>query len=137
MAFRDDLLRGAARVVNPKVDKLGRAAGLDLQGRIIKKTPVDTSRARSNWSLSKDRPVFSRMITADGGRFVRADAARTVQNIKLSEGDELWIANGVPYIERLEDGYSGQAPAGMVRVSVQEMAPVIRRLAEVQRRGRR
>jgi hypothetical protein len=31
------------------------------------------------------------------------------------------VTNGVPYIKRLEYGYSTQAPAGMVRVSMREL----------------
>jgi hypothetical protein len=32
----------------------------------------------------------------------------------------------LPYIRRLEDGYSQQAPAGMVTLTVQEFAAVVK-----------
>lgn len=135
MSFRDDLLNGAARIVNPKVDKLGRAAGLDMFGRIIKRTAVDTSRARSNWHVTIGEPDFSHSKLADHARTSQLRAQTTLRAFKFSQGESLWIANGVPYIEELEHGHSAQHPEGMVRVTMIEMKPVVDQIAGRLRRG--
>lgn len=36
-------------------------------------------------------------------------------------GNIYWLSNNLPYIERLEYGYSKQTPAGMVRLSIEEV----------------
>jgi hypothetical protein len=37
-----------------------------------------------------------------------------------------YITNNLPYAERLEYGWSGQAPSGMIRLSLAEFEQVLR-----------
>lgn len=44
---------------------------------------------------------------------------------RLRAYDPVYIVNGLPYAERLENGWSKQAPLGMVALTVQELQNVV------------
>lgn len=66
--------------------------------RIRYRTPVDTGAARKNWKA-----------TIDGNVFYLLNDLKTV-----------------PYIRRLEYGWSPQAPRGMVRLTASEWPDIVR-----------
>jgi hypothetical protein len=88
--------------------------------RVVLRTPVDTGRARANWSVSEGSPVTYSVS--------ENDKSGTATLRKASDGVEAWectgsifLANNLAYIAPLEFGHSGQAPNGMVRITVAEM----------------
>lgn len=51
-------------------------------------------------------------------------------NWKLErDGDDYVIYNDLPYAQRVENGWSSQAPAGMMRVSVLEFNSIVEEVA--------
>jgi hypothetical protein len=51
-------------------------------------------------------------------------------------GDVVFITNGLPYIKRLEyESWSDQNPAGMVRVTLAELRPLVEQVADKIRRS--
>lgn len=89
--------------------------------RVVMKTPVDTGRARANWSVCVGNPVTG--VTGNG---TDKDGSGTLQ--KALQGVTEWDCNGsiflvnnLPYIGPLEYGHSQQAPNGMVRLTAEEM----------------
>ncbi len=91
----------------------------EFLGRVIKRTPVDTGRARGGWAsylLANGKPVAKQGTGwAQGvkeGLFVESFSGR--------EGS-IALVNAVPYIVFLEFGYSQQAPQGMMRLTLREM----------------
>jgi len=93
-----------------------KTSGAILQ-TVVLATPVDTGRARGNWQVGLGTPISSVKNAADksGSGAIsqgisRAASAKSKQNI--------YISNNVPYINRLNDGYSAQAPAGFVEQAV-------------------
>lgn len=105
--------------------KTVREAALDLDQRIVLKTPVDTGRARSNWLVGLGAPMRRVRNTIDqGGGKTIAENARVIARQKRFQS--IWISNNLPYIRELENGTSKQAPAGMVRQSVNETIRVFR-----------
>lgn len=88
-----------------KVDKnalfVFRAVGLDMFGRIVKRTPVDTGRLRNNWQITP----------------------------RVNLGQRLFITNNLPYAKPIEDGHSKQAPQGMVKVTVSEFDSIVNKAA--------
>lgn len=89
-------------------------------------TPVDTSQALSNWQVGLGGPVTNKIppyfpglggSTADksAAAALRAGIA-ALQNKK--PGVSIFISNNLPYIRRLNEGYSRQAPAGFVERAV-------------------
>lgn len=87
------------------------------------KSPVDTGQFRGNWNVSKTVPNFS--IT-DAAAASRGDS-EVQKALALSAGGVVYLSNGLPYARRLEYGWSGQAPSGMVRLSVREFESHVQR----------
>lgn len=99
-----------------------------LYSSIVKKTPVDTGRARANWNVSVGSPDLS--TTEDTRK-----TPKSKDKMPAPNGDEsIFISNNLPYITKLEyggypnppkkgngktvNGYSKQAPEGMVGVTL-------------------
>ena len=99
-----------------------------LYSSIVKKTPVDTGRARANWNVSVGSPDLS--TTEDTRK-----TPKSKDKIPEPNGDEsIFICNNLSYIGVLEyggypnppkkgsgktvNGYSKQAPEGMVGVTL-------------------
>jgi hypothetical protein len=94
-----------------------RQVTIKLYSAIILASPVDTGRFRMNWQATVDTPATGILIGDDpsGGRAI----GRVTQFVQSStKWDEFRLTNNLPYAERLEYGYSQQAPNGMVRVTV-------------------
>lgn len=108
-------------LVPERIGKVHRALALEAVASIVRMTPVDTGRARANWSVSHDTPSQGSSDATDqsGGATIAAAAAQ-VANIQPYE--ITWIANNLPYIEQLEKGSSKQAPAGMVAVTAARLS---------------
>lgn len=100
-----------------------RKISLDVTANLIKTTPVDTGWARANWVPAVGKrfqgTVGSRE-DAQAGR-VSAGAQATgqarVAGYRLTDG-RVFVSNNVPYILRLNDGSSTQAPAGFIQAAI-------------------
>lgn len=86
------------------VQAVFRKAVAKIFAAIQKRTPVDTGHARSGWKLEQ------------------VEATETSLRFR--------IVNSVGYVIYLEFGWSDQAPAGMVRVTLLEAEQRLRRAAE-------
>lgn len=73
-------------------------------------------RLKGNWQVSQGAPATGVLETTD------ASGAKTIANIAAGLGgwgSATFLTNNLPYAEPIEfDGWSSQAPAGMVRVSM-------------------
>lgn len=106
MSFLKQVNSGIANIKTKVDNDIGRIAS-DLHSRIVAKSPVDTGELRRSWVLAKTQKGYA-------------------------------ISTGVPYAPVVEfglypnppkggkgktkGGYSTQAPQGMVRISVKEVA---------------
>lgn len=91
-----------------------------LFSSIVRKTPVDTGRARGNWQISVGSPA-SEIDRTDKKKKGTESAYNKVEKEKLNnihDGEDIYISNNLPYIGKLEYGYSKQAPQGMVGVTL-------------------
>lgn len=91
-----------------------RVASAALSTKVIARTPVDTGRLRKSWT-----PARNRFDTSNSGGDVAAVAS------SLNTGDIFTLINAQPYARRIEYGHSGQAPGGMLRVSVAEWQGIV------------
>lgn len=97
-----------------------------IVGDLAFKTPVDTSRALSNWTTTLASPasgVVSPHFPGVDGSTQKASAGETISqanNVLASKkpGQAIYITNNLDYIRRLNDGFSRQAPAGFVERAV-------------------
>lgn len=103
---------------NPEI--VMRQVSMKLFSAIIMGSPVDTGRFRNNW-FANFGPTPSSETTAYTGKQGTAAISRVSKVITESRGlswTELTLTNNLPYAQRLEYGWSQQAPQGMVRTNV-------------------
>lgn len=105
---------------------------------LIARTPVDSGQAASNWQVG-----LGGMQTAPKFGFTDIPAARALALATIEQrqaGQNVYISNLLPYIGRLNNGYSSQAPAGFVEnalVVARQVARNIRLLQDVGKSPRR
>jgi hypothetical protein len=92
----------------------------ELLSRVVLKTPVDTGRARGNFQVTIGSPAETTLEALDRGGGATISAGLTGL-AALTALVPVWITNNLPYIERLENGWSKQAPQGMLAVSMAEI----------------
>lgn len=120
---------------------LQKKIALDLLAKIVLRNPVGNpdlwqnpdsappgyvgGRSRANWqvSVSQSEPGNEPLDTTDQSGTVSRGIAAMAAAQPFST---IWIYNNVPYIVRLEYGWSSQAPQGMVRLSLAEVEASIR-----------
>lgn len=89
-------------------------------------TPVDTSKALSNWQLSIQAPLplyLPPYVPGSQGSTQEESAQMALNQGEQQLADKkpgmpIYLVNNAPYIRRLNEGYSQQAPAGFVERSV-------------------
>lgn len=100
-----------------------RKVALEVFSRVVMRTPVDTGRARGNWQAGVGTPPV--------GETDRTGASAALEQIAAeveswdAENVAIYLVNNLPYIVALEDGHSGQAPQGMVKISLSEFPEIV------------
>lgn len=107
-------------------DRLVRRAATAIDQALVSSTPVDTGRARSNWIASINAPASSvieayvpgveGVTGAQNAQAALTQAAGVISGYKT--GQEIHLTNNLPYIGRLNDGFSRQAPANFVEEAI-------------------
>ena len=98
-----------------------KVAGEMLQ-RVVVQTPIDTSAARQNWRVgvgSVNALVDENETDGSGQGAIRKGLA-TIQS-GGGIGKIVYISNSLRYIERLNNGWSMQAPANFVGLTFQSV----------------
>lgn len=100
---------------NPEI--VARSVTLKLFSAIIKGSPVKSGRFRMNWQTTGATPATGLIAGVDptGNKAINS-AATFITN--APGWDVFTLTNNLPYAERLEYGWSKQAPVGMVRVNI-------------------
>lgn len=105
-------------------EKVMRQVSIKLFSAIIKASPVDTGRFRMNWMASGGTPAPGITDATDkSGNKATGNATSFVLN--ASDWREFTLTNNLPYAQRLEYGWSQQAPQGFVRVNVSRFQQLI------------
>ncbi len=111
-------------------------AGATQNGRTISKGRLQASfpltagsgyvggRFRGNWQVTFEAPATGPIDNIDpSGGTTLAIGSAELSGAKI--GTTIYLVNCLPYAERLEFGWSKQAPAGVVRVTVAEFQSVV------------
>jgi len=107
-----------------KMDLAVRKVALELFSKVILRSPVDTGRFRGNWQVSVGSiPSGTLELDDKSGTATVSKAAAAAAGVKA--GDIIYLANNLPYAMRLEEGYSDQAPGGMVALTAQEFKSIV------------
>ena len=121
-SFADQLRAFEAKTLD-KMTRAARAITQDAFKEVILISPVDTGRFRGNW-----QPAIGSVPTGEvelldpSGDIVIAKVQGVTAGMEI--GDVIYMANNLPYAQRLEDGWSQGAPSGMVRLTVQRFQPM-------------
>ncbi len=124
MSFSDDLKQFEDKT-RQKMTVIPRKVALEVLRRVVMRTPVRSGRARGNWQTSVGSPMGNEVARTDkGGGATISAAVPTIESWDAANV-AIFLMNNVPYIQRLEDGYSDQAPAGMVKITVAEFEGLV------------
>ena len=134
--FEDDV-RKFERKTERKMKLVVRKVMLEIIRKIIFKTPVDEGRLRANWQLAIGNvPEGTLELDDKNGTATVAKAVANSLGYRL--GDTIYLANNLPYVRTVEEGgykdgpktvggFSLQAPAGMVGLTLQEFQGIVKR----------
>lgn len=119
-------MRNIGTKVQHNSDALVRKVAIAIDSAVVLATPVDTGRARSNWQVEINAPAAGAIDAHYPGKEgstqgQNAQKALDLGREKIDEyktGSTIHITNNLPYIGRLNDGYSAQAPVGFVESAV-------------------
>ena len=110
---------------NTDAETFIRKVTIDLFGRVVAMSPVDTGRFKSNWQCTLDAAATTPVATADKeGAATVAAMQSSVSSFPI--GRVMYLSNALPYAYRLEyEGWSKQAPMGMVRLTARNFDAAI------------
>jgi len=158
MSFADDLARICTKA-GDKVELLVRKVAIDLGKAVVEKSPVGDPLNWLSLNPSVDtktgKQSTARKAPAGyvGGTFKGnwqygtnsinatvdspADKSGGGSNTRIAAGVSAWVpgqtiymTNSLPYAQKLEHGWSKQAPVGMVKTTVAEFQESVRKAAE-------
>ncbi len=133
LANLDKWLEKIAVKVEENAANLRKEVLIAIINRVAELTPVDTGKARSNWMVGVGTPPggtrmpFSPIPSRWRKPYPRGGSRSERRNLLgvtsaaqgalkgYKDGESVYIVNNLPYIERLDSGYSPQSPAGFIR----------------------
>ena len=91
-----------------------RRVATQVDQAVVIATPRDTGRAANNWLPSLNTPILQANENASGPNGQILGVSQAVI-FSANLGDTIYFSNNLPYIGKLNDGSSKQAPAGFVQ----------------------
>jgi len=98
---------------------------LDIDRQLVNQTPVDTGRAKSNWIATVGVPSSE---TRESTTPINNEPVYNSAKF----GQKIFITNNLPYIQRLNNGYSAKAPSGYVDAIVRSAQRKVKDIARVE-----
>lgn len=123
MTFALDL-RKFAEKAGKRADEVVAQTTAQIVREVDLRSPVRSGRFRGNWQFgigSMPKGVVNK-LDPDGTGTVSANIAEIPEQ---AAGKVYFLANNLPYAQRLEHGYSKQAPAGMVGITVANFQKIV------------
>lgn len=106
------------------IDEVTVKSVLEVRNRLIVNSPVDRGHFRGNWQYGLDQGPVDENET--GGTSERPAPPPPLPRISAkAAGHVHYLVNNVPYANRIEDGHSGQAPAGVVALRIAEWPSIV------------
>ena len=105
--------------LNRFIEKVAVVVTEEVALTLTETTPEDTAHAITNWvpsigqSFEGEAGVYGKTLNPS----IQSHGFSTLHGYKLSMGP-LYITNNVDYISLLNKGWSAQAPAGFVQLSI-------------------
>jgi hypothetical protein len=109
-------LNGISKRLNRGVAALTASIIEEIGNEVVDRTPVVTGFARANWRPSLNAPSSSAVSFLDPTG-AATKSRIVVVGLRWQPGDIFYLVNRAPYIGRLAEGSSPQAPAGYVQTA--------------------
>jgi hypothetical protein len=136
MSFEDDVRKWADKSI-ARVTIARKKIAFDVFTRVVIRTPVGNprywkifrkgyvgGRLRANWQCSIGTPADGVQDTVDQSRPMRSIAS-SLGHLKPDSDASIFLNNNLPYAKPVEDGWSKQAPSGMVGITVAEFQGIV------------
>lgn len=123
----DQFMRNIVPEVEGQIGKMRRWIAVEIWSQVTRMSPVDTGRFRASWNISEGSPDMSTQPEGNHGPPSRS-------HVSDRPFEKTFVSNGLPYGERLEFGWSRQAPQGMVRITIAEMETTLIMLGDISNR---
>lgn len=120
-----------------KMDDILQTILIQIGTMVVRLSPVDTGRFRSNWHLTiesesgastlgydRDGQSTINLIASAANSFTAGQVAYIQNNVLYGDDLEYGLYNG-PTAKVTSEGYSTQAPNGMVRVTEAEFMNIV------------
>ena len=121
-------LRDVAVFIDAELSQAIRKGVLDVFKNIVKRSPVDTGAYRASHGIANMDPAGNEeIVKGKKGQKISASVALAkgaAWTWKVGDGD-IFLFNNLPYAERIENGWSKQAGAGVYRVALAEMTQLL------------
>lgn len=123
-------LEAIARRAMQDVSKVARTSIIRIGNRVVTASPVDKGAFRNQWNTSISTISYDTSKPDDSnGQGAMTELRETVGDLQL--GAVAYFNNPMPYGKRLEyDGWSEQAPNGMVRVNAALWSQIVKEEVE-------
>ena len=132
-----DVMNEWIESVETKMDDIFQTVVIKVGEHVVRLSPVDTGLFRGNWQLTIDAEQSDVIQRLDPSGSAAISAIASKAN-SLTAGQVAYILNHIEYGYDLEygtyygptakvteDGFSRQAPEGMVRVTEAEFIPIV------------
>ncbi len=133
--YRSVIKRFRAKIARQSL-LVAQDVSVELSARVIRRTPIDTTRCVANWesAINTVPQEFDDERRDPAGQASLSRAKEAAASMRL--GNAFVIANSAPYVFRLENGWSNQAPAGFRDLAVAEFQRIAQRSIERRARSR-
>lgn len=109
--IRSQIEEGGVRAVRKKTK--------ELYEYLIDLSPVDTGSYRASWTVSLNKMASG--YVEGGSSEAPLPPPKFIFPASYVLGDKIVIGNRTPYAQQLENGWSQQAPLGVVKVAMANM----------------
>lgn len=100
-----------------------RKAVIKIDAKVVIQTPIDTGQAKRNWICSVNLPDPNEIVFTGGGSGAQIAIDQCVNESKKITGfATVYIQNNLPYINRLNNGWSKQAGRFYIEKILAEVA---------------
>jgi len=94
-----------------EINNIARVQAFDTMNKVKQSTPIDTGRARNSWILTTEKNKFK---DAKNG----SNLPSFLPPVSDDRIETLYLTNGTPYIENLNQGSSRQAPSRFIETAI-------------------
>lgn len=115
------------KVAEEKRVEVVKDVALEFYVRLTENSPVASGCYRANWGVAIDGPYTDadKALTKDDWQTREGEALETIDSFS-EKSQSINISNNLPYANRIEYGWSKQAPHGVARKSRAEILAYIK-----------